>query len=179
MSLVSPQHSSDATRRFGETVSFSTFLRRTDTRPRRYTMPWSEFAKRLTKHEERLRKDGPMFSPATFKAGSTRANENVVWISMLVADLDDDFDWSAIQGRIEPYAYAAYSTYSSTPQHLKLRVVMPLLAPVSASAWPDCWYRANDHLFLGHMDPSTKPPSQAYYLPSCPPGAVRVPLNHE
>lgn len=160
-------------------VSFSTFFRRTDNRPQPRTLHWGELAKRLATHQEHPRKDGPMFSPATFKPGTTRANKNVESISMLVADLDGDFDWETIKQRIERYAYAAYSTYSSTADHPKLRTVMPLASPVSPDEWSDSWYRANEHLFLGAMDPATKAPSQAYYFPSCPLGALRVVVKHE
>jgi hypothetical protein len=160
-------------------VSFSGFLRRTDTRPQPTKLRWSEFAERLSAHQELLRKDGPMFSPATFKRGTTRANANVESISMLVADLDDGSNWSGTQERIEPYAYVAYTTYGSTPDHLKLRAVVPLVTPEPPGEWRALRERANEHLFLGGMDRATKAESEAYYFPACPPKALRMSTVHD
>jgi putative DNA primase/helicase len=169
---------SAAPRRTGARVTFSTFWRKTDNRPQRESLSWTALTARLTHHLERRTKDGPMFSPATFKSGTARANANVLSISMLVADLDGNFDWIAIQERIEQYAYVAYSTYNSTADHPKLRVVIPLSTPITSDQWRGFWERANEHLFLGAMDRATKAVSEAYYFPACPAGAPRVELNH-
>src|SRR5215510_10509865 len=66
---------------------FSTFTRKIDTTPREVSETWPQFIKRLSEPAIRANKDGPLWSPATFKP-ACRKKENVKTVSLLMLDID-------------------------------------------------------------------------------------------
>ena len=66
---------------------YSTFTGKIDTTPREVSEPWPQIIKRLSKPAIRANKDGPLWSPATFKP-ARRKKENVKAVSLLVLDID-------------------------------------------------------------------------------------------
>jgi hypothetical protein len=152
-----------------DAIAVSTFRNRTDVMPVRVAARWPGVVKLLTTHRVSAQKDGPMFSPATFREGTTRANENVEKLSLLVHEFDHDVDIEAIRCAVEGLDAVVYSTWSSRPDVPRVRVVIHLSRPIVAAEQADLWERAQQHLYHGKADEAAKALSQAFYLPSCPP----------
>lgn len=160
-------------------ITIATFSNVQDKQPKAHTVSWPKLAERLTVHTERDDKDGPLFSPVTYKNGATRGNAGVSTINLAVADFDHGEDWQTIKAQLQVYEYVAYSTYSFTPEDCRFRVVIPLSQSVNAADWPDVKARIDYHVFRQGADPAAKDRARLYYLPSCPPGALRFAEHHE
>src|SRR5207244_7092851 len=95
---------------------------------------WPKLAAKLTQHERRQHKDGPGWSPATYESGKTRQNASVLAVSVSVADCDHytDADYGQLRQRLDGLGleYVLYSTYQSTPEDLRFRVVIPFAVPI-------------------------------------------------
>lgn len=158
-------------------ITISTVKNCSDNRPRSLSMDKEQLIKRLTLHQQRAGKDGPGFIPAEFKTNSTRANANVMHVTMLVLDVDDGTPYSAMKPKLEAFEHVYYTSHSHRPEHPKYRVVVFLEAPVNPELWPEFWRRAAN--YFGHMDAATKDPARLYYWPSCPAGAVHESACHQ
>lgn len=142
-----------------------------DNEPSLESLPWAEFVRIFGFHWESGNKDGPAWCPALFKADSLRRNDNVVSISMTVADIDDGTPVEVFEKSLAGLAYLIHTSYSHTKDKPKYRVIVPLLRAVPANVWPGMWRGFQDSIFQGHIDPSTKDASRLYYRPSHPVGA--------
>ena len=154
-------------------VAIATFSRANDNRPRHYDTTWPELVRYLTTHKERADKDGPLWSPTSYKPGMTRGNANVRAVSCAVGDFDHGADYATVKGQLAGYEFVAHSTYSSTPEEPRFRVVIPFTRPVSAIEWPEIKARVDFHVFALAADPQAKDCARIYYAPSCPPEALR------
>lgn len=149
--------------------AIASFRSRTDTAPRASSPTWPELRNRLTRHEVRAPKDGPLWSPTLYREGATRGNAGVLSLSCFVADVDDGTPPAALLERWEGLAWCLHSTHSSTSERPKWRVVFPLARSVPASEWSSTWRRLTHHLMDGHNDAATKDPARIHYLPAAPP----------
>lgn len=108
-----------------------------------------------------------LFSPALYPPGASRGNEAVRELTALVLDYDDgttpDTAFAAWDG-IERYLH---STFSSSPQRPKFRLVIPLHEPVPAHAWLKFWQLATE-VAEGTPDPNCKDPSRMFFAPAIP-----------
>ena len=150
-------------------IHCSFFDKCTDVVPKSEKLDLDELlAQNFSRHEYRNQKDGPMISPAVFKAGMTRAKNAVKSVSMGMFDFDN-VDPATVRETLVASGILAIliSTYSHTPDKPSFRVVVPFTEPVAAGRWPKLFAQF-DELFDGAIDPSTKPACQAFYLPSCP-----------
>jgi hypothetical protein len=127
------------------------------------------------KGEKSKKKPSPLISPAIYKEGTTRKNDNVVaWAGWAAIDVDDhEFKGdlkSELANRFGDWYYVCYSTASSKPGSPKFRLVFPLTASVEASRIRHFWYALNTELdSIG--DKQTKDLSRMYYVPAKYPGA--------
>jgi hypothetical protein len=127
------------------------------------------------KGERPKRKASPLISPATYKPGTTRANDNVIeWASWAAVDVDEHkFEGNLedeLRDRYGKYYYVCYSTASSTVEHPKFRLVFPLSVSVPAAKIRHFWFALNLHVkSIG--DKQTKDLSRMYYVPAVYPGA--------
>ena len=151
-----------------------TYRNKSDNTPRPSLRHWKDLAGGLTRHTPRDVKDGPAWSPIENVPGQPRGNAHVVSVSCFVADIDDGTRpadlwerWQAPDGR--PLAWCLHSSYSSTPEQPKYRVVFPLAAPVPAADWPAVHRKLTLALFGDHADPACKDAARLFFLPSCPP----------
>ena len=151
-----------------------TYRNKSDNTPRPSLRQWKDLAGGLTRHTPRDMKDGPAWSPTEYVPGQPRGNAHVVSVSCFVADIDDGTRpadlrerWKAPDGR--PLAWCLHSSYSSTPEQPKYRVVFPLAAPVPAADWPAVHRKLTLALFGDHADPACKDAARLFFLPSCPP----------
>ena len=153
-------------------MKWSGFTDKTDNRPKPHDDDWLQIAEKFARRHFRTEKDGPLFSPASFKPGSTRGKENVVEVSMLVLDFDKGHDHTQFTDHWAELglAFVVYSTFSHSPEFPKWRAVFPIETAVEGPAWPDFWARANEHLASGLCDPACKDASRIYYTPASEPG---------
>lgn len=158
-----------------ETYSIAFFDRATDNRPKPKRLTLPELDALLTAHEFRTEKDGPLFSPTEYSNGKTRANANVVALTLAVGDFDrGDVPPERVRDHLAGLglAFWIYSTHSSAPDHPKFRAVVPLLAPVPASRWGEIWPALVHELFFEAVDVGTRDAARIFYLPSAPPGSL-------
>ena len=153
--------------------TYSTFTGKIDTTPREISETWPQIIKRLSTPAIRANKDGPLWSPATFKP-ARRKKENVKAVSLLVLDIDgemmiDQADAKLRELGAQACAYTTHSHQRVTPDHPKaedcFRIVITLADPISAIDFPRLWEWAND-LFDGKIDAGCKDASRMYYLPA-------------
>jgi len=135
---------------------------------------------KLANGDKYLKKtDAPLISPATYKTGTTRANDNVTaWGGFGIVDVDDyEGDIADIEKKYSQYRYVCYSTASSTKERLKFRLVFPLTAEVPADKIKHFWYALNKE--IGDIaDAQTKDLSRMYYVPSQYKGAYNFIFSH-
>ncbi|MCI4345860.1 MAG: hypothetical protein L3K07_03810 [Thermoplasmata archaeon] len=145
----------------------------THTLPVADTPAWGQLREILLGSDERKEKGGPLWSPAVY-VGGVRLNSNVKELSAFVADVDDGTPAAVLEANLRKLGveFVLHSTHSSTPEHPKHRIVVPLAAAVPVADWPSIWPALNDILVLGHSDPACKDPARAYYLPTHAPGAT-------
>jgi AAA domain len=144
-----------------------------DSLPQCVALTWKEFCASMASPEVRADKDGPLFSPATFDP-KTRANGNVVELSMLGLDCDHGctFDGDLPRWRKHGYTFAAYTTHSHkrvTDSNKKgeerFRIALPLAAPIPAVYHPALWQWAF-HVSGEKLDPSAKDLARMFYTPA-------------
>jgi hypothetical protein len=143
---------------------------------------WSKFVSLLRdlshkpgyKPKKGERVDGsPLITPAIFRAGTTRANANVIeWGGWAALDVDD---WTPegmerLNEKLIGYTYVKYSTSSSSIEKPKFRLVFPLNRSVPAEKIRHLWYALNKE-FAELGDPQTKDLARMFYIPAQYPGA--------
>ena len=112
-------------------------------------------------------KSSPLISPAVFKPGTTRKNDNVeYWSSWCCVDVDEYTVEKSVQedmtSKYGQYYFVCYSTASSTKTNPKFRVVFPLTCTVPSDKIKHFWYALNTELdSIG--DRQTKDLSRMYY----------------
>lgn len=147
---------------------------RSNTLGRRDAQTWEGFlAKYVAAPEIALRKESVGgFALASF-VDNRRGLAGVEKVFALVFDLDQGDTTIGQAARLFPRTRAAiYTTWSSTPEKPKLRIILLLSRPVSgeehARLW--CWAAAKFKR-AGHvLDESTRDASRLWYIPSYRPG---------
>ena len=152
-------------------VSF--FNNELDNSPRHEVLTWDQLVAKLSAFYVRDAKSGPCWSPAIYASGGKRGNAGVQAISVAVFDVDDGTDPEVIMAKLTALGmlFLIHSTFSSTPEKPKYRVVVPLAAPVPVAEWPEVFPRLCALLADGHTDRATKDPARIFFLPSAKPGA--------
>lgn len=110
--------------------------------------------------------DRPLISMARYIDGSTRANANVVeWTSWCAVDVDS-FKGKDVHNELDfNFHYLCHSTASSTIEHPKFRLVVPLSRPVKSKEIAHFWYALNKT--IGNVvDKQTKDKSRMFYVPA-------------
>lgn len=137
---------------------------------------WREFRDFFTDSPHivtETKSDVPLFSAATFKPGTTRANKNVEVIHAVLLDFDKlhytDAEAVRIAAHESQIDHVMYSTYSHGPTFC-FRLIFRVSRPVLPSEWKRVWSSlVADTGLEKYVDQACKDPSRAYYLPSCPP----------
>jgi hypothetical protein len=135
----------------------------------RRTVSWEEFVNRWAAGPEPTwKKDISGFSLAAFKKDG-RALRSVERVFALGLDFDQGDTSFEEAARLFPRRKGVvYTTWSSTPEHLKLRGIWPFSRPVRPDEYESIWVwaatRAGRH---GHIvDAGAKDPSRFWYVPS-------------
>lgn len=131
--------------------------------------------------DERYNPDAsPLITPATFQAGSTRANASVVsWTGWAAIDVDE-YPPGGFDEAIAAFSgcrHVCYSSASSKKEHPKFRVVLPLTCSVPAEKIRHFWFALNKE-FKSLADPQTKDLSRMYYVPAQYPNAHNFIFSH-
>ncbi|MBJ9240895.1 DEAD/DEAH box helicase family protein [Citrobacter braakii] len=111
-----------------------------------YSQSWDEFCKvwgNIDNWKE-LDKNGKLLR-TMFLGGACytkRKDENTVFRSMFILDIDNKvgeelITLDTVGSFLEGYAYFIYSTYSSTPEYPRFRVMLPLIEDVDAATWKE------------------------------------------
>jgi len=138
-----------------------------DNTPTPAEFTWQGFVEALLPHafepeDSKLSCDA--FSPAAFDG--LRSNDNVLGLSLFVADLDGvtDEQVAAFVAAAAAHGWAmlVHSTWRHHTDPNRLRAVLPLSREVSADEWPEVWSAINDALG-GLSDPKCKDPARLYF----------------
>jgi putative DNA primase/helicase len=153
-------------------VAISLFDNEKDNRPKGEVLTWGEHRPRLLKVRLREEKSGHAWSPVRYTPGVKRGNGGVEIVSVAVMDVDDGTDPQAVHDMLSKLGveHVVHSTHSSTPDHPKFRVAVPLAQPVPAAKWSGLFPAICAYLTEGHTDPGTCDPARIFYLPSAKPG---------
>lgn len=115
------------------------------------------------------KKDAMLMSPAVYKKGTTRKNDNVIeWTGWCAVDVDEytpkgDLKDDLVK-RFSAYRFVCYSTASSKNNQPKFRLVFPLKRSVENDEIKRFWYALQSE--LGDLgDRQTKDLSRMYYIP--------------
>lgn len=106
----------------------------------------------------------PLWSPAVYPGGATRAASAVESVTCLVLDYDDG---TPIEEALRPwraFACAWHTSGSHAPEAPRFRVVLPLLEPVAGRDWHRAWRWAAEQC-VGEPDRACKDPSRLYFVP--------------
>lgn len=155
--------------------SFMLTLWRTFSRGRRGRYTWREFIDTFVAQPEIVRDKTQVagFSLGSFE-GNYRALSRVEGVHALVLDFDrGDTTLDQAPGLMPGHRSVAYTTFSHTPKHPKLRVIFPLSRPVRGDEYARIWaWAAPGITRSGHvLDESARDASRFWYLPSHRPGA--------
>lgn len=129
---------------------------------------------------EFVKNPAPLISSARYAENTTRANDNVIeWAGWCAMDIDEyEGDWKAVVERYTRYQFICYSTGSSTKEHPKFRMVLPLTQPVPQDKIKHFWHALN-HKFGGVIDGQTKDLSRMFYIPGKYPGAYNFIFSND
>lgn len=134
------------------------------------------------------------FSPAVPREGTTRADENVDWVSLLVFDFDHvtRVELEGVCDRLAGLESLLCSTHShqlkGNPDDCCVRIIFPLARPLTPTEYRHVhrevrkrygleWTRSGEKGLTG-ADPSAKDISRLYFLPTAPVGSETL-VGHE
>jgi hypothetical protein len=134
------------------------------------SVSWEEFCESFEAllHQPSDSKEAAgLFCPA-FLGTKSRAIENVEHCGVIGLDYDEGaMEPKLALRRLAPIAIYIHSTFSSTPEHLRFRIYIPLSRPISASEYKlisryllEAYFP--DHKFCG----ASRNPVGLFYLPS-------------
>lgn len=145
---------------------------------------WPDLARRLMQFGpwsgDKERNPPPLWSPVEMAEGKRKSvAADVAWVHCLVMDYDGGTTIEQAMSRWEPWEYVLHTSWSHSPEHHKVRVVLPLLEPVDAAIWREVYTETlswdaersglseEDAATAGlRADPACKDPSRMYYVPA-------------
>ena len=125
-----------------------------------------------------------LWSPVTYRPGTTRASRNVADVQWLVLDYDDGTPAKVARERWSRWIHIGHTTFSHMQERSNgnapapaLRVVLPLARPVAAEVWPDVMRQVLS-TFGTEADKKCIDPARMFYVPVAKPGAARAHWIH-
>ncbi len=141
-------------------------------------MTWPALVRGLTTFRECASKEQcPGWQPCELSE-PRRGKDYVLSVSCLVLDVDDGTGLEAISERFASWAHIVHSTWSSTAEHPKARVVIPLEEPCPVQWFPRLW-RWGQSRVSDIADEQTKDASRLYFLPARGPAGHCEAIVHE
>ncbi|MBV1774537.1 hypothetical protein KSF73_02290 [Burkholderiaceae bacterium DAT-1] len=111
-----------------------------------------------------------LFSLTEFKPNQPRTKENAVAVTGAILDIDAELSpegLATLKASLKPYAYILYTTFSSTAEAYKLRLVMPLTKDVPSGRYSTDKIASRIGKLLNvEVDPCSDNAVQIYYMPS-------------
>ena len=161
------------------------FANEKDTTPREVCeVPWLKIVEEHRRRRVRSDKTGVMLGG--YKITGDRANDNVLFRSVIQLDIDTEVQkdeqtrrivavtrqappLDQIRSNIEAFEWVAVSSHSQEPGRgiIKYRIVILPDRDIQRGEWKPL-LEALDERLLGALDRGAWPWSQAFYLPSCP-----------
>jgi hypothetical protein len=147
-----------------------------DTRPTPHTDTWNSLVRFAERPQVRTRKDGPAFVAAEFghtpnEKGSLRHDGNAVSVPAIPLDLDGkgvSYTDADLRRALAGLKFLAYTTFSSTRDEPRWRVVLPLAEPIRP--WQlSAALNAVERLTGLRTDDRCRRPACLYYLPAVHP----------
>lgn len=131
--------------------------------------PWGSVVERFRQMQAGPRAADPETLPALiyaeFKEGATRHDANVIAMTALVLDIDKDANLDRTRAALAGREAVIYTTKRSTPTAPRLRVILPLAAPVPARDWPGTYRQFAAALALPGLDACAEKLSQPFLAP--------------
>lgn len=140
---------------------------------KQYDFDWASLKEMVRSHNtprtvetDEEKRAAAWFSPVEYR-GSHRRRENIIGKSWaIVADLDRVDNPAGVLHALEDYEYIAWTTWNSTPEHPRWRVVLPVTGGVDADTFP----RLVDQVLrplngYAKIDPKSLTPEQLWFLP--------------
>ena len=158
---------------------YNYIINKFDKQPKELVRTSQEFGAAMVSRAVKKKSDVPLFIPAVMD-GMGRKNKNVKSITMIVVDIDSKLKHLSFptMNRIHPdfegYTFFCYSTFSSSKNHPKWRMIIPLTEPISVDIWCQGGWEAAMEIFGRFLcvpwkdfcDFSCRNPARAYYYPS-------------
>ena len=156
--------------------SITSFRNQTDNEPKPNSVSWEAFTRRLTPKRPSVVSSGSdraAWSPASYPAGVTRKNANVLAVSMLVADVDDGTEPDRLLHLFQGNACLVHTSWSHMREkrgktHARCRLVVPFCTPVPVGQWEKVWKAAAFAASKAGItfDSAVDSPSEIYFLPA-------------
>ncbi|HEY5851077.1 MAG TPA: DUF3987 domain-containing protein [Lysobacter sp.] len=111
-------------------------------------------------------------SMAIYREGGRRMAADIVGADMIAFDVDSGVPFREVRGRLGALAFTTWTTFSSTPDFPRWRLLLFLSRRVSPAEYGRVVDRLAEQLGLtGRLDPCSRKIAQLHFLPSAPPGA--------
>ena len=123
--------------------------------------------RRMTKEEQSHRKDVGGFVGGAIEGGrrvSGAVRER--WLLTLDADDAKADDWEEVTSLYD-WRMCVYSTHSHTPEHPRLRWIIPVRRAMTPEEYQACARKMAELIGMDTMDPTTFQPERLMYWPSC------------
>lgn len=146
-----------------------------DNQPQAVEVDWPGFVQNVIGPHKPFTGDkaqSPSFSPAEFKAGTTRAKDTVERLHACVLDFDhlNRSDLDRVLSAASAFRSVVYSSYNHQAEGLddnRIRVVFAVDRPIEASEWPTFWARLVGELPVA-PDVKCSDAGRLYALPHVP-----------
>jgi Family of unknown function (DUF5906)/Primase C terminal 1 (PriCT-1) len=113
-------------------------------------------------------KDGTGIVPVRLKDSSLgRKTENIDMVTMIVLDIDCGMSLAEAQKIMAGTESVIHTTFSHTPEHPKLRVIIPLKKAVTSLHAKAIFLQMQER-FGGRLDSACFDVARMFYLPRCP-----------
>ncbi|MDP1536745.1 MAG: DUF3987 domain-containing protein [Burkholderiales bacterium] len=130
---------------------------------------WGSLVERFAQMQAGPRSADPEAVPALiyaeFKEGATRHDANVIALTALVLDIDSHADLDRTRAALAGTECVIYTTKRSTAAAPRLRVILPLAAPVPARDWHGTYRQFAAALALPGLDACAEKLSQPFLAP--------------
>ncbi len=144
-------------------------------------LTWTELGELLSRPSIAEAKDSAGgFSPARYR-DDIRRKADLVWIGVLVIDVDGNGDVDRIADAVKAYDAIVLETFSSTNDDPRSRLLLRLAEPVDAATYEELHAIVRAHLKTidAVTDDGAKDASRLSYMPVRRPGAgYRFRINH-
>lgn len=130
---------------------------------------WNSFKDSLRSPRIGGSKNGPAIVPVRFRPGGTRRNEDAIAHTMVVLDIDNKNNTLTredIEHKLDGYEYVAHTTFSSTAENPKWRIILPVERELPHSDY-ELIYEYFASLFGEAMDKSCGDMARLFYKPTC------------